>query len=52
MNIAGDEFTCLFLLKTLWVYSDTILDRLTHHLQLILRGPADLSKAQAALDTL
>lgn len=42
----------IFLLETLWVYSDTILNRLAHHLQLILRGPADLRKAQAALDTL
>lgn len=53
MNIAGYEFTCFFfLLETLWVYSDIMLDRLTHHLQLILWGPADLRKAQAALDTL
>ena len=41
-----------FFLETLWVYSDTILNGLAHHLQLILRGPADLCKAQAALDTL
>jgi hypothetical protein len=42
----------VFLLETLWVYSDTILNGLTHHLQLILRRPADLRKAQAAFDTL
>ena len=34
-----------FFLETLWVYPDTILNMLTHHLQLILRGPADLGKA-------
>lgn len=37
-------------LQTLWVYSET--STLAHDLQLILRGPADLGKAQAALDTL